>query len=468
MNGTAALLERLASVVGADGVLSGDGVPSELTHDEGLSSAPRSPVAVVLPSTTAQVVEIVAVARELGAPITARGSGTGLSGGCVPSPGGFVVSFSRMNRILEIDDANHVAVVQPGVTLAELEEAVEPRDLMYPVYPGEQSASLGGTVNTNAGGMRAVRYGVTRTNVLGLEMVLGTGELVRSGGKNVKSSTGYDLTQLVIGSEGTLGLVTEVTARLRPVLRHRATVLAPFASLGQLGAAVGPVLASGLDPAILEYIDTLAMSSITASGEFELGVSRDVAARTGAYLVVMLEQVSSSRVSEDVEELGRILSKAGAIDVFALPGRVAASLIAARERAFFLARAAGAHEVVDVVVPRGSLAVYLEAAGRLSARHGCLCVGCGHAGDGNVHLSVFQPDAAIREGFLVELFRAAMDLGGAISGEHGIGTAKQEAFLRLEDPSRIAVMRRIKAAFDPLGILNPDKVLGSDLGGARA
>ncbi len=468
MKRTASLAERLALVVGADGVLSGDGVPGELAHDEGLSSVPRAPVAVVMPSTAAQVVEIVAVARELGAPITARGSGTGLSGGCVPSPGGFVVSFARMNRILEIDDANHVAVAQPGVTLAELEDAIEPRDLMYPVYPGEQSASLGGTVNTNAGGMRAVRYGVTRNNVLGLEMVLGTGELVRSGGKHVKSSTGYDLTQLVIGSEGTLGLVTEVTARLRPSLRHRATVLAPFASLELLAAAVPPVLASGLDPAILEYIDTLTMSSITSSGDFGLGASLEVASSTSAYLLVMLEQVSSTRVSQDVEELGHILSKAGAIDVFELPGRAAASLIAARERAFYTAKAAGAHEIVDVVVPRDRLAVYLEAAGRLAAVHGCLCVGCGHAGDGNIHLSVFQPDAEIREGFLVALFRTAMDLGGAISGEHGIGTAKKEAFLHLEDASRIAVMRRIKAVFDPLGILNPDKVLGPDPGGAGA
>jgi glycolate oxidase len=457
---TEELLARLTSIVGPDGLLHGDAVSEDLTCDEGLVSVPTRPLAVAMPASTSEVAQIVALAGEAGLPLTARGSATGLSGGCVPVPDGLVVSFSRMNRILEIDESNHVAVVQPGVTLTELETALRPKGLVYPVYPGEQSASLGGNVNTNAGGMRAVRYGVTRHNVLGLEMVLGTGEVIRSGGKFVKSSTGYDLTQVVIGSEGTLALVTEVTVKLQPLYRHAATVLAPFDSLAEVAAAVPAIVASGLTPTVLEYIDTLTMTSITASEGLDLGIPEDVRQRSSAYLVVVLEQRSAERVDEDVESLGQLLEDAGATDAFVLPGAAAASLIRARERAFFVAKAAGADEIIDVVVPRDRIAVYLEAAGKLAAEYGCFSVGCGHAGDGNIHLSVFQPDAEIREAFLLELFRTAMALGGAISGEHGIGTAKQEAFLLLEDPERIALMRRIKGAFDPKGILNPDKMLG--------
>lgn len=462
MISTAEFLASLIEIVGGEGVLAGAAITDDLAHDESLASAHRLPLACVMPGNTSEVAAIVDLALGARVPITARGSATGLSGGCVPAPGGIVVSFSRMNRILDIDESNHVAVVQPGVTLAELEAAIGPRGLVYPVYPGEQSASIGGNVNTNAGGMRAVRYGVTRHNVLGLEMVLGTGEVIRAGGKYVKSSTGYDLTQLVIGSEGTLALVTEATLKLQPFYRHRATVLAPFETLREVARAVPAVVASGLNPTILEYIDTATMASIAASEALELGIGEEVRGRASAYLVVVLEQTVAARADEDVESLGQLLTAMGAIEVFALPGQAAGALIRARERAFFVAKAAGANEIIDVVVPRDRLADYLEAAGELAGQHGCLCVGCGHAGDGNIHLSVFQADAAIREGFLMELFRTAMALGGAISGEHGIGTAKQEAFLRLEDPARIALMRRIKASFDPLRILNPDKLLGTE------
>ncbi|MFZ0171138.1 MAG: FAD-binding oxidoreductase [Acidimicrobiales bacterium] len=461
MISTEDLLARLSSIVGSEAVLQGDAITEDLTTDEGLVSVPTAPLAVVMPATTAEVAAIVALARERRLPLTARGSATGLSGGCVPTPGGLVVSFARMKAILEIDESNHVAVVQPGVTLSELESVIRPRGLVYPVYPGEHGSSLGGNVNTNAGGMRAVRYGVTRHNVLGLEMVLGTGEVVRAGGKYVKSSTGYDLSQIVIGSEGTLALVTEVTLKLQPLYRHSATVLAPFRALAEVATAVPAVVASALTPTLLEYIDMLTMSSITASEGLDLGIPEDLRQAANAYLVVVLEQRTSERVEEDVEALGLLLEEAGAMDVFVLPGQAGSALIRARERAFFVAKAAGADDIIDVVVPRDCLAVYLEAAGKLAAEHGCFCVGCGHAGDGNIHLSVFQPDAERREEFLVELYRTAVELGGAISGEHGIGTAKQAAFLLLEDPARIALMRRIKASFDPLGILNPDKVLGT-------
>src|SRR3954447_25632637 len=224
-------------------------------HDEALGSAPQCPACVVFPETTDEVAAVLRFAHEHGIAVTARGSGTGLSGAAVPSSGGIVVCFERMKAVLELDTENQVAVVQPGVTLAELDEVTAKHRLVYPVFPGEYSASLGGNVATNAGGMRAVKYGVTRHQVLGLEAVLPGGEVIRTGGKFVKGSTGYDLTQLIVGSDGTLAVVTEVTLRLYPRAEHQATVLAPYRTLDDVAVAVPRIVASGIGPLILEYID---------------------------------------------------------------------------------------------------------------------------------------------------------------------------------------------------------------------
>src|SRR5664280_1518207 len=216
-----------------------------------------------------------ASSARMGTDTTGGGSVTGLSGGCTPVDGGLVVSFERMNHILEIDTDNHVAVVEPGVTLADLDAALLPHRLVYPVFPGELSASLGGNVATNAGGMRAVKYGVTRHHVLGIEAVLGTGEVVRAGGKFVKSTSGYDLTQLVIGSEGTLALVTEATLRLHPRPEHQSTVIAPFATVREIASAVPPIVVSGIGPLMVEYIDLLSMAGITGNAGIDLGIPED-------------------------------------------------------------------------------------------------------------------------------------------------------------------------------------------------
>lgn len=203
---------------------------------------------MVLPTTTEEVTQVLRLANELRVPVTARGSGTGLCGGCIPRAGGNVLAMERMNRVLEIDPDNQVAVVQPGVTLQQLDDATREHGLVYPVFPGENSASLGGYVATNAGGMRAVKYGVTRHQVLGVQAVLPSGEVIRTGGKFVKASSGYDLTQLIVGSEGTLAVVTEVTVKLYPRPTHSTTVLVPFPSLAEISAAVPRVVASGAHP----------------------------------------------------------------------------------------------------------------------------------------------------------------------------------------------------------------------------
>ncbi len=446
---------QLAEIVGDKNILIGDAISEDYAHDEALSATPQKPTYVAKPATAEEVAGLLRVASEHRVPVTARGSGSGLSGAARPVEGGLLISFERMNAVLEVDKDNHVAVVQPGVTLAELDAKTAEAGLNYTVYPGELSASVGGNVGTNAGGMRAVKYGVTRNNVLGLQAVLATGEIIRTGGKNSKVSSGYDLTQLIIGSEGTLALVTEVIVKLVPRLAHGATVLAPFGDFDQVMAAVPKIISSGLAPTILEYIDNLAMAAIVNMEKLELGVPETIREACEAYLVVTLENNDTDRLHEDVESLGELLTELGALDVYVLEGGSARRLIEAREKTFWTVKAIGMDDIIDVVVPRASMPQFLRKARELALAEGAGMGGCGHAGDGNVHLAVLCKDPDTRKKLLTDIFASAMEMGGAISGEHGLGRSKASYFLELEDPTKIALLRRIKASFDPAGILNP-------------
>jgi glycolate oxidase len=350
-------------------------------------------------------------------------------------------------------------VVQPGVSLDQLDAALAPIGLVYPVCPGENSASLGGNVATNAGGMRAVKYGVTRHQVLGLEAVLANGDVIRTGGKFVKATTGYDLTQLIIGSEGTLAIVTEAVLKIYPRPRHSATILVPFASVDEIASAVPHIVRSGVNPVVLEYVDGGGLATLAANVGLDLGIGAEVRAAARAYLIVVIEQHVEQRLEEDVATLAEQVGDLGAIDVYVLPPRSGALLLEAREKAFWVVKALGANDIIDVVVPRASVPEYLRAVAAIAAEHASLVSAAGHAGDGNIHLSVFQPDDEVRHRVMHAIIAAGVEMGGAISAEHGIGKEKKQYFLELEDPNKIALMRRIKAAFDPNGVLNPGTLL---------
>ena len=427
-----------------------------------MTKPPQRPAYLAKPARTDEVARLLKTATEHRIPVTARGSGTGLSGAAIPRADALLISFERMNAVLEVDTTNQVAVVQPGVTLTELDAATVDFGLRYMVHPGELSSSVGGNVGTNAGGMRAVKYGIARHNVLGLQAALPTGEIIRTGGKIAKVSTGYDLTQLIVGSEGTLALATEVIVKLHPRLDHSATVLAPFADFDQVMAAVPKILASGLGPYILEYVDNMTMAALVHTQNLELGIPDTIRDTCQAYLVVALENRTADRLDEDVERAGELLAELGALDVYVLEGGSARKLIEAREKAFWTLKAVGADDLIDTVVPRGAMPKFLAAARGLAAAAGGGAVGCGHAGDGNVHLAIFCKDPDVRKKLMTDIFALAMELGGAISGEHGLGRAKTPYFLDLEDPVKVDLLRRIKRSFDPAGILNPDVLFAAE------
>lgn len=450
--------ELLVAVLGPGQVWTGDQISEDYWHDESLGTEWVAPAVVVRPDSVADVVAVLKIANDHRVPVTVRGAGTGLSGGAVPTRDGILISVERMDRIIEVDVENFIAVVEPGVHLNELDLALAPLGLAYAVYPGEYSASLGGNVATNAGGMRAVKYGVTRHNVLGLEVALPTGEIINTGGRVAKISTGYDLTQLIIGSEGTLAVVTKAILKLVPRTKHAVTILTPFATLEEVTEAVPKIMTSGVGPAMLEYIDMLTMAAATASVDLNLGIPEEIKQSAAAYLVVGLEDTSEARLDEVVQETGELLAELGAIEVYVLPAGSAAQLIQARENAFWVGKAAGADDIIDAVVPRASISVFMARVQEIAAANGSWIAGCGHAGDGNVHMAVFQKDPEVRSLVMTELFRSAMALGGAISGEHGVGLEKKKYFLDLEDPAKIDLLRRIKSAFDPNTILNPGKI----------
>lgn len=430
-------------------------------HDETPYLRSDLPDAVVVPASTAEVATLVRLAAAHRVPLVPRGAGTGLSGGSNGVAGAVTVSFARMDRVLEIDEANLVAVVQPGVINADLKRVAADRGLFYAPDPASyEICSIGGNLSTNAGGLCCVKYGQTRESVLGLELVLADGSVVRTGGRNMKDVAGYSLTHLVVGSQGTLALITEATLRLRPMPPARSTLVAFFGVLEDAGRAVSAIATAGLSPVTLELLDRETIRAV--DDVHRLGLDRDAEA-----MLLIESDLPGGAATSEMERAREVCERAGAGLVVRAESAAEADLLRqARRMAWHALETQGSAKMEDVVVPRSQVAPLLRAIAAIAARTGVRCATFGHAGDGNLHPNLVfdrdDPTAEERtEAFRRELYAVAIELGGSITGEHGIGSSRREWLEAQRGSAAVDAMRRIKAALDPLGILNPGKVLPS-------
>ncbi len=463
---TASIIRELEALVGQPHVLHGD--PDALhaySHDE-VAGAEHAhlPEVVVKPATAAAVAGILRLANRERIPVTPRGAGSGLSGGAVPVCGGLVLSLERMNRILEIDRENMVAVVEPGVVTNDLNEAVQEVGLFYAGYPMSlESCFMGGNVAENAGGGRAIKYGVTGRYVLGLEVVLPTGEIVELGGKRVKDVTGYDLLHLMVGSEGTLGIFTRIIVRLLPLPAARAVLLVPFADVRTAIAAVPRVMTLGhLLPASVEFMDRLSVQTA-----YQFLDERPPHPDIGAMLLIEVDGYTQEQVEAEYSAVADLCLEAGALDVYVgnTPETERRMWRPRQNLAEAFKAISPVQSLEDIVVPLAQIPALMPELERLSAAYDVLIPCYGHAGDGNLHATpIKRPETPLGEwqarlpALLEELYRVVARLGGTISGEHGIGSKRPGYLPLVMDPALIALQRRIKQLFDPLNILNPGKI----------
>jgi glycolate oxidase len=428
-------------------------------NDETPYLRPGLPLAVALPTQTSEVSTLVRLAAEHRVPVVPRGAGTGLSGGAAGIEGALTIAFTQMNRILEIDPGNLVAVVQPGIINAELKRAVAERGLFYAPDPASyEMCSIGGNLGTNAGGLCCVKYGQTRDSVLGLEVVLADGSVMRTGGKNVKDVAGYALTHLMVGSQGTLGLITEATLRLRPAPPPKATMLAFFPSLESAGDAVAGMTAAGIQPVTLELMDRFTIAAV--DDWHQLGLDREAAA-----MLLVESDLPGAGAEHDLERAEAACTAAGASSTLrAADAQEADWLRQARRLAYQALERLGTVRMEDIGVPRARVPELLRAIEKAGVAHGVRIATFGHAGDGNLHPNfVFDRDdpraEELTEAVRTDIYAAAIGLGGTLTAEHGIGLSRRDFLESQVGPDAMRVMRSIKAALDPLGILNPGKVL---------
>ncbi len=430
-------------------------------HDEAEWAPYGRAVAVVRPTTTAEVAAVVAACARFGAPVVPRGAGTGLSGGANAVDGCVVLSTERMREIVEISAAERLAVVQPGVVNDHLRAAVAEQGLWYPPDPASAPwSTIGGNVATNAGGLCCVKYGVTRDYVLALEVVTAAGEVVRLGRRTAKGVVGYDLAGLLVGSEGTLGVVTEITVKLRPARTTAPrTVVGFFDSLAAAGDAVARVTAAGLQPAAFELVDRVCLHAVNAWKH--AGLPEDAAA-----LLLAQTDLPEPAALAEAEAILAAFEAAGARDaVLSTDAAEAEALFDARRMAYpALEQRGEAMLTEDVCLPRGQLAAMLGEIERISARHDTLIATVAHAGDGNLHPLMLTPhgDAAAQaraQAAFDDIVDAALALGGTVTGEHGVGLLKRAGAARELGPGVVAMHRAVKAALDPRNLMNPGKVI---------
>lgn len=458
-----AFIERLRNAIGNGDVLVSREDLEHYGHDE-TEDLVHPPEVVVRATSTAEVVAVVKLCAQHQIPVTPIGGRTGLSGGALCVHGGVGLSLDRMNTIERIDEQNLQVVVQPGVITQVLQEAVASKGLYYPPDPSSRgSCTIGGNLAENAGGPRAVKYGVTRDFVLNLEVVLPDGEVVWTGANTLKNSTGYDLTRLVVGSEGTLGIVTKAVLRLVPLPKETRLMLVPFASAIKACEAVSATFRAGIIPSTLEFMER---DAITWTMRFTDGLPAQLSADPGAYLLIEVDGDHGDLLMRDCETILGVMEAHECGEVlFAETTPEKDALWRMRRSVPVSVKAHSVYKEEDTVVPRFELPRLLQGVKAIGARHGFSSVCYGHAGDGNLHVNIIKGD--LSDAFwehelpkaIREIFELTVSLGGTISGEHGIGLVQRPYMDIAFNPRQLALMRAVKEAFDPQGIMNPGKVL---------
>ncbi|MDQ7095339.1 FAD-binding oxidoreductase [Desulfosporosinus sp. PR] len=452
--------EFLVSLLGEERVYTGEAISDDFSHDE-LGGISKRPDVLVDVLATAEVSKIMSYASENNIPVVARGSGTGLVGASVPIFGGIMLNMSGMNKILELDEDNLTLTLEPGVLLMEISKFVEDHDLFYPPDPGEKSATIAGNINTNAGGMRAVKYGVTRDYIRGLEIVLPNGSVINVGGKVVKNSSGYSIKDLICGSEGTLGIITKAVLKLIPLPKKTVSLLIPFPDLDKAISTVPKIIKAKAIPTAIEFMQR---EVILAAEEF-LG-KKFPDNSSDAYLLLTFDGNSAQELEKDYEKVADICLEEGALDAFIIDTEERKEAVWSARGAFLEAVKASTTDMdeCDVVVPRNKVAEFIKYTHLLQEEFNLRIRSFGHAGDGNLHVYVLKDklsDEAWQKklGEVFEaMYRKSRELQGLVSGEHGIGYAKKRYLFDQYEPEYIELMKGIKLAFDPKNILNPGKV----------
>lgn len=421
------------------------------------------PDIVLLPRTTSEISEVMKICYRHKIPVTPRGAGTGLSGGALPSSGGVVISFERMNTIIEIDQRNLQVITEPGVITEVLQDAVKEKGLFYPPDPSSRgSCFIGGNVAENSGGPKAVKYGVVKDYVLNLELVLADGSVIWTGANVLKNATGYNLTQLIVGSEGTLGLVTKIVLRLIPLPRHEMLMLVPFNDLEKAGAAVSAIFRAGHIPSALELVEIDALKIVSSMVQSNaVPVTDDMA----AHLIIETDGNDPDVLMTEMEDIAALLTQFDCGEIFlAGDSQQKAELWKLRRRVAEAVKLDGYSIEEDTVVPRAELPKLIRGVKALASEYDFKVVCYGHAGDGNLHIRIKKEGCTYslnNPGIipaLRALFKLVKELGGTISGEHGIGIIQKEFMDIVFDPPAIELMKQIKKAFDPHNIINPGKM----------
>ncbi len=445
---------------GKDRVLVGDEISIDYSHDE-LGGISKMPDVLVRLSSTEEISNLMEYANSNNIPVVVRGSGTGLVGAAVALEGGIMLETLNMNKILELDEENLTVTVQPGVLLMELADFAQSNGFLYPPDPGEKSATIGGNISTNAGGMRAVKYGVTRDYVMGLTVVLPDGKIEKLGGKVVKNSTGYSLLDLFVGSEGTLGIITEATLKLVPLPKITTSLLVPFGSIEDAIGTVPEIIKSKASLTAIEFFEK---GTILFSEEY-LG-KKFPDTKSPAYLLLTVDGNEETVIENQLSVVADLCIESGAVDAYFVDTDERKESVWNARGAFLEAIKASTPEMdeCDVVVPRNKVAEFIIYSHNVSKEIGVRIPSFGHAGDGNLHIYVCKDnltdkewESKLNKAFEL-LYGKANELNGFVSGEHGIGYAKKEFMLNTCGKTQIELMRGIKAAFDKNNILNPGKL----------